>query len=150
MNIRRNSAACFFRLIKNRPLHGEVGGTLPLLRTQHKPGHAVPADGLYLATHDRHQAPHRGLLLAGEVFPYCATCKGRVRFKPLGDPSPIGAVSLLDHPCFRFRPRPATAESLFRAAFGRAMSAEEKQIISSPEHAAPLRPKAKGHGRGKS
>lgn len=89
-------------------------------------------------------------MLAGDTFPYCEVCKGRVRFKRLHDESFVGAVSLLEHPCFRFRPRPATAESLFRAAFGRAMSAEEKQTIFSPDKAAPLHPKARGHARGKS
>lgn len=120
------------------------------MRAQHQPGDAVPADALYLAAHDRHQPPHRGLLLAGDTFPYCEVCKGRVRFKRLHDESFVGAVSLLEHPSFRFRPRPATAESLFRAAFGRAMSAEEKQTIFSPDKAAPLHPKARGHARGKS
>ena len=76
-------------------------------------------------------------------------CKGRVRFKRLPERSFTGASSLLEHPCFRFRPKPATAESLFRAAFGRAMSAEEKQTFYSPANGEPLRPKTRGHARGR-
>lgn len=118
------------------------------MRTSYKAGEAVPADALYLAIHDRHREPHHGILLVGDTFPYCHTCKGRVRFRVVRGVSITGATALAEHPSFRYRAKPTTAASLFRAAFGRQMSSDEREKIHDAPHAEPL-PWNKKKARGK-
>ena len=70
-------------------------------------------------------------MLAGEIFPYCKECKTRVRF--LFCKADIGRMPslALDLSFKEKEPMRATAAALFKAAFGRSMTAEEKKKIGS-------------------
>jgi hypothetical protein len=44
------------------------------------PGELAPASGVYLVKHVRHRTPHEAIIIRGEEFPTCRTCRGGVRF----------------------------------------------------------------------
>lgn len=47
----------------------------------HRVGEVVRSDGLYLVTHaSEHRPPHHALLLQGDSFPRCRSCKDEVTF----------------------------------------------------------------------
>jgi hypothetical protein len=98
----------------------------------YRPGLRVLRSGVYEVRHyEEHRAAHTGELLKGETFPYCRECKSRVRFHfKTGN---VGTVSALVHDIsFKEKTPPkATAASLFRAAFGRTMTSEEKSRIGN-------------------
>ena len=49
--------------------------------TRHyRPGEAAPISGVYKVTHVSHRAPHEVLVIAGDEFPSCRTCKQEVFF----------------------------------------------------------------------
>ncbi len=47
----------------------------------YQPGDTARSSGLYTVFHLDHREPHLVLVLAGELFPACRTCKGQVRFQ---------------------------------------------------------------------
>jgi hypothetical protein len=100
----------------------------------YRPGDRVWRSGTYEVHHyQQHRRVHKGELLIGEIFPYCKECKTRVRFhfkNSLTGSSPSLAHDL----SFKERtPARATAASLFKAAFGRRMTAEERAKIRNYE-----------------
>lgn len=47
-----------------------------------QPGQLAPASGIYLVRHlNQHRAVHEVLIIRGEEFPFCRTCRGSVRFR---------------------------------------------------------------------
>ncbi len=46
----------------------------------HCPGEIVPVSGVYAVQHNDHRSEHIAILLCGEAFPACRTCKDAVRF----------------------------------------------------------------------
>jgi hypothetical protein len=44
-------------------------------------GESVPEAGIYAVVHDGHRASHEVTFRKGEVFPPCARCGTKVRFK---------------------------------------------------------------------
>ena len=49
-------------------------------KRQYCPGESAPTTGIYDVVHEGHRRPHVAILLAGEIFPACRTCKDAVRF----------------------------------------------------------------------
>lgn len=100
----------------------------------YRPGFRVWRSGLYQVSHYHgHRGVHEGELLAGEIFPYCKECKSRVRFQ-YKSPQTGKKPSLAHDLSFReTAPAKATAASLFKAAFGRRMTAEERTKIRNYE-----------------
>ena len=50
-------------------------------KQEYCPGEPAPVAGIYEVLHAGHRGPHQAILLAGEIFPACRTCKGAVRFR---------------------------------------------------------------------
>jgi hypothetical protein len=48
----------------------------------HRPGDTVRQSGIYEVVHDReHRGSHEVVMVSGDQFPPCETCRERVRFK---------------------------------------------------------------------
>ena len=47
----------------------------------YKPLEKAPISGVYEVEHNGHREAHEATLLEGEVFPACAVCEDRVRFR---------------------------------------------------------------------
>jgi len=58
---------------------------------QYKPGEIAPTSGIYAVIHEGHRPPHELLVIRGEEFPPCRTCKLGVVFEP------VQAVEHLTH-----------------------------------------------------
>lgn len=50
-------------------------------KKEYRPGEVAPAAGIYEVVHAGHRVPHVAILLDGEIFPSCRTCKEAVRFR---------------------------------------------------------------------
>jgi hypothetical protein len=50
-------------------------------KKEYCPGELAPVAGIYEVLHAEHRGPHQAILLAGETFPCCRTCKDAVRFR---------------------------------------------------------------------
>lgn len=50
-------------------------------KEEYRPGETAPAAGIYEVVHAGHRMPHLAILLRGETFPSCRTCKDAVRFR---------------------------------------------------------------------
>ncbi len=49
---------------------------------RYRPGDTVRQSGIYEVTHDReHRETHEAVMIGGESFPECETCKDKVRFR---------------------------------------------------------------------
>jgi hypothetical protein len=49
-------------------------------KRDYRPGETAPATGIYSITHRDHRPAHTAVLIKGEDFPHCRTCKDQVRF----------------------------------------------------------------------
>jgi hypothetical protein len=49
-------------------------------RHAYRPGEIAPVSGIYTVQHHEHRPEHSAVLIRGEEFPACRTCKGEVRF----------------------------------------------------------------------
>ena len=61
-----------------------LGPTLGLAQQNerlHKPGETAPVSGLYRVTHNSHRRPHSVVVLVGETFPACRSCRRLVAFE---------------------------------------------------------------------
>lgn len=97
----------------------------------YRPGFRVLNSGVYEVWHyHQHRAAHRGELLLGEIFPYCKECKSRVRFKFKSSRTGVAPSLTLDL-SFNTMPTRATAAALFKAAFGRRMTSDERAKIGN-------------------
>ena len=48
----------------------------------YRPGETIRQSGIYEVMHDReHRAAHEAVMIGGEHFPDCETCKDKVRFR---------------------------------------------------------------------
>lgn len=97
----------------------------------YRPGFHVWRSGIYeVRHHEDHRSAHVGELMKGETFPYCRECKSRVRFHFKN--KEVGTVPALAYDLsFKANPPRATAAALFKAAFGRRMTKDEKlQIVN--------------------
>lgn len=50
-------------------------------KEEYRPGEAAPEGGIYEVVHASHRPAHTAILLRGEIFPSCRTCKDAVRFR---------------------------------------------------------------------
>ena len=80
----RSSAAAprrsWFRL-QDRPKDSGHTGARPNVR-RHRAGDTVRLSGIYEVIHDRnHRGAHEVVMISGERFPDCETCKDKVRFR---------------------------------------------------------------------
>lgn len=49
---------------------------------RYRPGDTIRQSGIYEVLHDReHRATHEAVMIGGEHFPDCETCKDKVRFR---------------------------------------------------------------------
>ncbi len=49
---------------------------------RYRPGDTIRQSGIYEVMHDReHRATHEAVMIGGERFPDCETCKDKVRFR---------------------------------------------------------------------
>lgn len=49
---------------------------------RYRPGDTIRQSGIYEVLHDRdHRESHEAVMISGEVFPDCETCKAKVRFR---------------------------------------------------------------------
>jgi hypothetical protein len=61
----------------------EHGGSRPNSR-RHRSGEVVRQSGIYEVIHDReHREAHEVVMISGENFPDCETCKEKVRFRSI-------------------------------------------------------------------
>ena len=65
---------------------------VPLAR-RYKSGQAVPRDGIYRVTHQKHRLPHESVLTRGMRFPLCKVCGAKVRFEPVTAVEPANGMS---------------------------------------------------------
>jgi hypothetical protein len=50
------------------------------LHPEYRPGQMAPATAIYLVVHKEHRPDHEAIIILGEEFPTCRTCKGAARF----------------------------------------------------------------------
>ncbi len=76
--------------LKSRPLEFQLKGEVPRpsggqRRSQnrnYRPGDTVRQSGIYEVVHDRaHRDSHEVVMISGDRFPPCETCRDRVRFR---------------------------------------------------------------------
>lgn len=66
-----------------------------------RPGQHAPTSGVYEVVHGaEHRASQRGVMVRGQVFPYCKECREEVRYV-LVEPAP----HILEDEDFRAKPR---------------------------------------------
>ena len=64
-----------------------------VFRDTFKPGVPVPKEAMYWVHHYQHRVPHLSYLRAGETFPTCVKCGGRVRFETAPEHSAAAHIS---------------------------------------------------------
>lgn len=70
-----------FRAQSEEAKHPWHGGSKPHGR-RHRSGEVVRQSGIYEVMHDRdHREAHEVVMISGERFPDCETCKEKVRFR---------------------------------------------------------------------
>jgi hypothetical protein len=70
-----------FHLLAAGIKNPEHGGSRPNSR-RHRSGEVVRQSGIYEVIHDReHREAHEVVMISGENFPDCETCKEKVRFR---------------------------------------------------------------------
>ncbi len=57
-------------------------GNRPPNGRRYRPGDTIRQSGIYEVLHDReHREVHEAVMISGEKFPDCETCKEKVRFR---------------------------------------------------------------------
>lgn len=70
-----------FRVQSGGMKSGRHGGSRPNSR-RYRAGEVVRQSGIYEVMHDRdHREAHEVVMISGESFPDCETCKEKVRFR---------------------------------------------------------------------
>ena len=68
-------------LVRGGSANSGYGGNRPRDR-QYRAGETVRQSGIYEVLHDRnHREAHEVVMISGESFPDCETCKEKVRFR---------------------------------------------------------------------
>lgn len=81
-NFRSQRKVAFRLQAENTKRTGHGGGERPNDGRRYRSGEVVRQSGIYEVIHDReHRDAHEVVMISGENFPDCETCKEKVRFR---------------------------------------------------------------------
>lgn len=68
--------------LKDKSPSGPARGSRRILNRSYRPGDTVRQSGIYEVIHDHeHRHAHEVVMISGDHFPPCETCRDRVRFR---------------------------------------------------------------------